>query len=233
MTQRQDLGSLGFRIVTQKPRAPREIIDGLQECPTTDIADAVGKMFTLSPGIKPLYTPIRRVAGSALTVRVPPGDNLMVHAALSYVGEDDMIVVDARGEVEYAMGGALMCGIAKSHGARGLVVDGAYRDGYELQKIDFPTFARALNPKAPRKVGPGELNTVICCGGVPVHPGDIIVADAEGIVVVPLAYAEAVLEKARERGRSDGARWDDIAQWDADHKKIFDKLIVDLKCKVE
>jgi regulator of RNase E activity RraA len=233
LTDRLELGSLGFRIITKTPRAPKEIVDAFLECPTTDIADAVGKMYTMSAGITPLYTPIRRVAGSAVTVRVPPGDNLMVHAVLSYLQDGDVVVVDARGDTEYCLGGALMCRIAQHLGCRGFVLDGAYRDSYELKKIDFPVYGRGVQPRPPRKLGPGEINMVVCCGGVPVHPGDIVVADEEGVAVIPLGYADVVLEKAQARGQVDSGRWSDPAKHEAEHRAMYDKAIADAKCRID
>lgn len=233
MTAKPDLSSLGFRIATKVPRASREIVDAFLDCPTTDIADAVGKMYTMSAGIKPLYAPIRRAAGSAVTVRVPPGDNLMVHAVLSYIQSGDVVVVDARGDTEYCLGGALMCAIAKHLGCRGFILDGAYRDSYELRKIDFPVYGRGVQPRPPRKLGPGEINMTIGCGGVPVNPGDIVVADEEGVVVVPLAYAEVVLDKARQRGKVDSDRWSHPAKHEAEHRALYDKVLADAKCRID
>jgi 4-hydroxy-4-methyl-2-oxoglutarate aldolase len=230
---RTDLATIGFRVVTNVPRAPKALVDAFKDCPTTDIADVVTKMFTMSSAIRPLYEPIKRIAGSAVTVRVPPGDNLMVHAALSYAGDGDVIVVDARGETEYCLGGALMGGIAQHNGVRGFVLDGAYRDGYELRKIGFPVFGRGLQPRPPRKLGPGEINTVIECGGVPVHPGDVVVADEEGVAVIPLEYAEAVLDKVRQRGRTDSSRWGDLTKWETEHRTNYEKLIKDLGCRMD
>jgi 4-hydroxy-4-methyl-2-oxoglutarate aldolase len=233
MTVRSDSGAIGFRVVSDVARAPKTLIEGFQECPTTDVADVVSKMFTMSTEIRPLYHPIRRVAGSAVTVRVPPGDNLMVHAVLSYAGDGDVVVVDARGDTEYCLGGALMCGIAKHNGVHGFVLDGAYRDVGELRKIDFPVFGRGVQPRPPRKLGPGEINTVVQCGGIVVHPGDIVIADEEGIAVVPLAYAEAVLEKVRQRGRTDSNRWGDLTAFEKEHRAIYDKLLHDLGCRMD
>jgi len=233
MASKVSLATIGFRVVTKVPRAPKEIVDAFQECPTTDIADAVTKMFTMSNAIKPLYMPIRRIAGSAVTVRVPPGDNLMVHVALDYAGEGDVVVVDGRGDTEYCLGGGLMCGLAQSKGVRGFVLDGVYRDAYELKRIDFPVFGLGVQPRSPRKLGPGEINSAIQCGGVPVHPGDIVVADQEGTVVIPLEYAEAVLEKVHQRGRTDSGRWGDLSAFGEDHRKSYAKLLADLGCLVE
>lgn len=228
-----NLKNIGFRIVTDVPRASKEVVDGFADCPSTDIADIVSKMYTMSSGIRPLYSPMGRVAGSAVTVRVPPGDNLMVHAALSYAGEGDVIVVDARGDMEYALGGALVCAMAQEKGVRGFVLDGVYRDAGEIKDLDFPIFGRGLQARSPRKLGPGEINTVIQCGGVPIHPGDIVVADEEGAAVIPLEYAEIVLERVRERGQVDTDRWNDLSEFQARHREQYAKVLADLECRID
>lgn len=226
------LSSLGNRIITDAPKAPLELVNAFAECPTTDIADAVTRLYTMSPAIRPLYTPMRRMAGSAVTVKVPPGDNLMVHAALSYAGEGDVIVVDAAGNTDYCLGGALMCGIAQHNGVRGFVLDGAYRDGAELKNLDFPIFGRALNPRPPKKVGPGEINVPIQCGGVSIRPGDIVIADEEGVAVVPLEFAEAVLEKVKDRGQTDANRWSKLAEFESKHREMYDKVLADIGTEI-
>lgn len=223
-----DVSKIGFRVVTDIPRPSLQLVDAYAQCPTPDIADVVTKMFSVSSVIKPLYTPITRIAGTALTVRVPPGDNLMVHAAVTYAREGDVIVVDARGDEEYALGGALLAAIAQTKGVRGFVLDGVYRDVDELRKINFPVFARGRQPKACSKHGPGEINTVVQCGGVPVHPGDIVVADEDGVVVVPAAYAEAVLAKAQGREEWGREKWADVGKWREDHHEIFTKRLRDM-----
>lgn len=233
MASAPSIRNIGFRLIRHTPRAPRELVDAFSDVPTTDIADAVTKMFTMSPAIRPLYRPIRRAAGSAVTVRVPPGDNLMVHVALGYVGDGDVLVVDARSSVDYCLGGGLMCSYAKEKGVRGFILDGAYRDAAELQRIDFPVYGLGVNPTSPRKFGPGEINTVIQCGGVPVHPGDIVVADEEGTVVVPLEYARVVLEKVQERASTDRGKWADLGRAEIAHRERYEDILSDTACRVD
>lgn len=233
MTSTPSLSNIGFRLIRNPPRAPREVVEAFQGVPTTDIADAVTKMFTMSTAIQPLYRPIRRAAGSAVTVRVPPGDNLMVHVALDYLQDGDVLVVDARGSTDFCLGGGLMTSYAKHKGVKGFILDGAYRDASELQKLDFPVYGRGVNPTSPTKVGPGEINTVIQCGGVPVHPGDIVVADPDGTVVVPLEYAHLVLDKVRQRADTDTKKWADLDQAERAHRERYAALLATTPCLVK
>lgn len=227
------LEHLGFRVVQDFPRPGLDILDAFQQCPTTDLASIVGRLFTMSTAIRPLYRPIRRVAGTALTVKVPPGDSLMVHAALDYLKEGDVLVVDAGGDEEYCLGGGLMCAIAQRRGARGFVLDGVYRDADEMRSIDFPAFGRGLFPRPAQKVGPGEINTTVQCGGVIVNPGDIVVADGEGAVVVPAAYAQVVLAASQALHEKDAGRWRDVPGWDRDHSAIFSRKVKELGALIE
>jgi regulator of RNase E activity RraA len=160
-------------------------------------------------GIRPLYQPIRHLVGHALTVKALPGDNLTVHGALSMVQKGDVLVIDWRGTDACATGaGSLVLPIRA--GLAGAVVDGGWRDLAELQAIDFPVFGRSISPFSPPKSRPGEINVPVCCGGVIVHAGDLVVADQEGVVVVPHEHAAAVAGglRAYQAHRS-------LSEWDA------------------
>jgi 4-hydroxy-4-methyl-2-oxoglutarate aldolase len=185
------------RVVRNVSRPAPELIARFATAYLPDISDAVGSLYTMDGSIRPLYQPIKRLVGSALTVKAPPGDNLTVHGALAMVQEGDVLIVDWRGSDACATGaGSLVVPIRR--GLRGAIVDGGWRDVAELQAIDFPVFARSVSPFSPPKQQPGEINVAVSCGGVVVHPGDIVVGDLEGVVVVPLAFAESVAGSLRE-----------------------------------
>jgi 4-hydroxy-4-methyl-2-oxoglutarate aldolase len=159
------------------------------------VCDVVGRMYTMH-GIGPLYTPIKGVAGPAVTVRCPPGDNLGVKLALTLVQPGDVLVVDAQGFTDWCLGGFQMLALPiAEQGLSGLVVHGAYRDALEAKDADFPIFATANSPWSGPKVGPVEVNVPVCCGGVIVHPGDVVTASVEGIAIVPAAHLNAVIDR--------------------------------------
>lgn len=233
MKKQKVLSSLGKKIITDIDRVPQSILDGFSGISSTAVADIVGKMYTMDPSIHPLYPSAKPIVGCAVTVRCPPGDNLMTHAVLKHLQPGDVVVCDARADKEYCLGGALVCSIAQRHGCVGFILNGVYRDSNELEEIDFPVYALGLQARPSPKNGPGEINTTVCCGGVPIHPGDIIIADHQGIVVVPQEYAEAVLEACIAREKKDEDRWADLDKWEKDHTESFDGIIERQKFVIE
>lgn len=197
------------KVVRDVPRLPDGIVERFVTAYLPDVSDAVGQLYTMDAGIRPLYQPIRRMVGHALTVKAPPGDNLTVHGALSMAQKGDVLVIDWRGTDACATGaGSLVLPIRA--GLAGAVVDGGWRDIAELQAIDFPVFGRSISPFSPPKSRPGEINVPVCCGGVVVQAGDLVVGDGEGVVVVPHEHAAAVAGSLRayQAHRS-------LAEWDA------------------
>jgi len=165
--------------------------------PTPNISDAMGKIMPACVALKPLHRLARPMAGRALTVRVPPGDNLFVYKAIAIAGPNDVIVVDAGGVLEQAIIGEIMTTLAASRGVAGIVVHGAIRDIDIVSMSEFPVFARGHTYRGPYRDGPGEINVPIALAGMSVEPGDLVVGDANGVVVVPHADIEAVLEAAQ------------------------------------
>jgi regulator of RNase E activity RraA len=141
---------------------------------------------------------MKRLVGTALTVKIPPGDNGVVKRALSMTKPGDVLVVDARGYTECCAGGAGMLVPSITRGLAGVVVDGAWRDVTELQVMDFPIYGKAVCPFSGPKLRPGEINVPVSCGGVVVHPADIICCDQEGCVVVPRLAARMVADSLRD-----------------------------------
>lgn len=137
------------------------------------------------------------MAGTALTVRVAAGDNLLIHQALTLVRPGDVIVVDGGGDISRALVGEIMTTVAISRGAAGFVIDGAIRDAGALAKGDFPCFARAAIHRGPYKNGPGAINVPVSVGGMVVAPGDIVVGDEDGVVAFSQAIATELLAKVR------------------------------------
>jgi 4-hydroxy-4-methyl-2-oxoglutarate aldolase len=194
------------RWVRNVPRLEDDVVEAFRSFLVPDISDAVGPLYTMSPGMRPLYEPIGRLAGRALTVKAPPGDSLTVHGAITLCQPGDVLVIDWRGHVESCSGGSGMLSAPIRAGLAGVVVDGAWRDIPDLQALNFPIFGRGTCPVSRLKGQLGEINVPVCCGGVVVNAGDLIVADAEGIVVVPRTVATTVLEHVRQRSLKVQAR---------------------------
>lgn len=189
--------SIGFRIVKDFERVNQEVIDGFKGIATPNTADVMGRFRAMNHSIKSVNQPGINIVGSAFTVRTHPSDNLMVHKAMDLAKTGDIIVIDACGDMGNAILGELMCHYAKMRGITGYIVDGPVRDLKAISDMNYPVFAKGGTPRGPYKEGPGELNTTISCGGVPINPGDVIIGDDDGVVVVPKAEANDVLKKAK------------------------------------
>ena len=193
------------------PRVGAELVARARAYPSAILADAQGRRGTLDARIQAL-APTMKVAGPAFTVELHAGDNLMFHAALAAARPGDVIVVDGKGDGRSALFGELMVAQARAAGLAGFVVDGPARDTALLSTGDFPVFAAGRNPCGPTKRLPGTLARPISLAGVPVSPGDLIVGDGDGVVVVPREQIPAVLESAAERVALERARLADIAR---------------------
>ena len=183
-------------IVREFTRPDPKVVKGFEGIPTGVVSDAMGRAGSMDAGIKPVW-PKARIVGPALTVRTFPADNLMIHKAVTLARPGDVLVVNAGGYRDTAVFGDLLGYSCKVHGIAGVVVDGASRDADGMAAINFPVFARAVLPMGPFKDSPGSINVPLSCGGVAVRPGDIVIADADGVVVVPLEEAAAVLAKSQ------------------------------------
>lgn len=189
--------------------------------PTT-LADVLSREQVMDIGIRPLWPDTPRIAGPAFTVRVPPGDNLMVHAAIYRAAPGSIIVVEA-GDVDYAVAGGNVLAVAQRNGIAGFVVDGVIRDLAEAREAGMPVFARGVIPIPGVKSAVRPLNGTVRCGGVQVGGGDVVVADEEGIVVTPAARAGEVLAAARAKAAKDEAQTLDV--WESEHRAKIDKLL--------
>lgn len=172
------------------------IVNGFRGIPTGVVGDCMGRCNSMAADMKPAW-PGATVVGPALTVRTFPADNLMIHKAVTLAKPGDVLLVNAGGYKDYAVFGDLLGLSCKVHHLAGIVIDGASRDADGMRAIEFPVFARAILPAGPFKDSPGAINVPVSCAGVVVQPGDIIVGDADGVVVVPQAHAADVLAKAQ------------------------------------
>jgi len=202
-------------IRTDISRPAAEMVRAFRALSPTTLADVLDLGCIMRIGINPLWPGIPRIAGPAFTVRTARHDNLMLHAAI-YLAEPGDVIVVAAGDAEMAVAGGNVCAVAQRRGVVGFVIDGVIRDVAESRANAFPVFARGVSPIPGGKDGPGEINAPITCGGVRVTPGDVLVADEEGIVVVPGARAAEVLAKAQAKAAADAA--ETLDTWEKKHR---------------
>jgi regulator of RNase E activity RraA len=186
----------GFRIRHDIERPSPDTVAGLGEFDTPAISDLMNRLYTMVPAIHNVTDPQLRILGAACTVTVYPGDNLMVHKSLDVAEPGDVVVVDAGSSMMNGVLGDLISTKARHRGIAGFVVDGLIRDLPDIQALgDFPVFARGVSPIGPLHRGPGEINHAISAGGIVVNPGDVVVGDRNGVVVVPRTIADELLER--------------------------------------
>ncbi|MFT4938867.1 MAG: 4-hydroxy-4-methyl-2-oxoglutarate aldolase [Paraglaciecola sp.] len=190
-----------------------------------EYADGLGREQFVDFAIKALWSEIPRIAGPAFTVKCAPGDHLSLHAAIYEASAGDIIVVEA--DPHYAVAGGNVCAIAQQRGIAGFVVDGVIRDLAQVRKLKFPVFARGVIPKPGAKTHIFPFNQTITCGGAKVNSGDIIVADEEGIAVIPQAKMEEVYAIAQARTDKDAAI--DLDQWRTEHQQKVASLVLKLR----
>lgn len=199
--------SVGNRIFTKRQMPDKELIERLRQIPAANIADTMGRSCAMHPRIKPMSGFSGIFAGAALTVKARAGDNLFIHQALDMAEPGDVIVVSNEEDQRRALMGEIMFTYAMNQRRLGgLVLDGPVRDVDALRAMPLPVYATGSTPGGPYKEGPGEINVPIACGGVSVNPGDVILGDLDGVIVIPLKDAQAVLEAAEELHKTDAAK---------------------------
>jgi regulator of RNase E activity RraA len=169
------------------------------------LADVAGRRGTMSGRIAPV-SPGMKCAGPAFTIEVRPGDNLMIHAAMMIAKPGDILVIDGKGDRTCALMGAIMINACKQLKIGGVVIDAAIRDSLELRELGFPVFAVGANPNGPTKFVPGRMNWPISCGDIAVAPGELVVGDADGVVVVEREKAASLLDAAQKKVDDETAR---------------------------
>jgi len=200
-------------VIRQIERVSPEVITKAATFQAAILADVAGRRGTMHARVAPVHHSMK-LAGPAFTVEVRPGDNLMIHAAIALAQPGDVLVIDGKGDQTAALMGTLMLSACKKIGLAGVIVDGAIRDKLELLELDFPVFSAGFNPAGPTKYIPGRINHPINAGGTVVNPGDLIVADADGVVVIERAKAPAMMALADKKVADEAARSAAIARGD-------------------
>lgn len=194
-------------------RIDPELVKRAAEFQAAILADVAGRRGTLNGRVKPLSAGMK-VAGPALTVEVRPGDNLAIHAALAIAQPGDVIVVDGKGDLSCALIGEIMSSQAHAAGIEGIIIDGAVRDADALAQGIFPVFSAGLNPCGPTKSIAGRVNHPVSVAGAAIQPGDLIVGDADGVVVLPRGEVAALLALAQKKLDGENRRLQAIRQGD-------------------
>ena len=222
---------VGLQILERRRQVPAQLVQAFQGLPVANISDCMARMSSVGPRLRPMHKS-GYLAGPALTVRCRPGDNLMIHKALTMAQAGDVIVVDAGGDLTNALFGEIMMATAVKIGVAGVVLNGAVRDSEEIGQGSFPLYAAGVTHRGPYKDGPGEINVPISIDGMVIHAGDLVVGDADGLLCVPFDDAEALLAATHLKMAAEKQMLADIAAGTLDTAWI-DATLQRIGCNTE
>ena len=200
----------GLQILKRTRQVPEHFIQAFRGLPVANVSDCMARMTAAGPRLRPMHKK-GYLIGSALTVKCRPGDNLMIHKALTMAQKGDVIVVDAGGDLTNALFGEIMTATAVAIGVAGIVLNGAVRDAEEIGQGEFPLYAAGVTHRGPYKDGPGEINVPIAIDGMVIQPGDLMLGDADGLLCVPFDSLQSVLEATLQKMDAEKKMLADIA----------------------
>lgn len=210
---------VGFRILTRHRKVDAVMVERFRALPVANVSDAMSRMVAAGPRLRPLHGG-GVLAGAAITVKVRPGDNLMIHKAIDMAEPGDVVVVDAGGDLTNALIGELMIAHAQTRGLAGIVINGAVRDLAAIRRGQFPVFAAGVTHRGPYKDGPGEINVTIAIDGMAIAPGDLILGDDDGLVAVPYEATADVLALAVAKHAHETAQMEQICNGGQDRSWV-------------
>jgi len=221
----------GLQILKRRRQVSQQLVQAFKGLPVANISDGMSRMSAAGPRLRPMHKS-GYLAGPALTVKTRPGDNLLIHKALALSQPGDVIIVDAGGDLTNSLFGEIMVSMAVKKGVAGVVLNGAIRDAEEIGEGTFPIYAAGVTHRGPYKDGPGEINVPISIDGMVIHPGDLIVGDADGLLCVPFEEAEAVLAATLKKGEAEKVMLAEIAAGTYDASWV-DATLKRLGCNLE
>ena len=201
---------IGLQILKRARAVPEQYVQAFRGLPVANISDCMARMSAAGPRLRPMHK-AGCLCGPALTVKCRPGDNLMIHKALTLAQRGDVIAVDGGGDLTNALFGEIMMATEIARGVAGIVIDGAVRDSDAIRAGEFPLYAAGVTHRGPYKDGPGEINVPIAIDGMIIHPGDLIVGDADGVLCVPYDVVEQVLADTHRKIDAEKQTLADIA----------------------
>jgi RraA family protein len=222
---------LGLQIRQRRRAVSLALAQKYLAVPVANVSDCMSRLFAGGANLRPMHRG-NAMAGPAFTVKVRPGDNLMIHKALEMAQPGDVIVVDGGGDLTNALVGEIMTSVASYRQLAGMAIYGAVRDAAALKESAFPVFASGVTHRGPYRDGPGEINTPIAINGMVIEPGDLVIGDGDGVLCVPYDHADAVYLAATAKGVLEAAMLKDIRSG-AYTSAWVDESLARLRCSIE